>query len=109
VVGNFPAIYGTQYHVHTTVHPAHSTLNKMQLFINIISYSLIKKMASVSTSKQKSAHKKKLFYANKWDMRLEFLLLISGQTTDKGAKPTSPYEEFNFLAPQSQFLMNSIN
>jgi hypothetical protein len=41
--GNLPAFYGTQYHVHTTVHLAHPTLNKIQLFINIISYSLIKR------------------------------------------------------------------
>jgi len=29
VVENFTAFYGTQYHVHKTVHPAHPTLNKI--------------------------------------------------------------------------------
>jgi hypothetical protein len=99
VVTNFPALYETQYHVHTTVHPAYPALNKIQLFINIISYSLINKRRHQSQIPNKNLHtkKKSLLYANKWDMRLEFILLISGQTTDKGQNPHLHMKNLIFL------------
>lgn len=97
VVRNFPAFYGTQYHVHTPVHSAHPTLNKIQIFINI-SYSLINTRWHQSQLPNKNLHKqKKLLCANKWDMRLEFLLLISGQTTDKGQNPHLHMKNLIFL------------
>jgi len=108
VVGNFPAFYGTQYSVHITVHPAHPTLNKIQLFKNIISYSLINKRRHQSQLPNKNLHTKKncsMQTNGTWDWSSFCSLLVKPLT--RGKTHISIWRFF--FAPQSQLLMKWTN